>query len=819
MKRWIACLLCLMMALALLPTAAAEETPKAVVSINATNFPDANFRAWVKANVAGGASTVTTDQLEAVTSIDCSYENIASLKGISRFPNLTALYCAGNHLAELDLNNNKKLIEVDCSDNQLTALSLSGCKQLKILDCAYNQLKTLNLSYNTKLEELDCSNNQLTKVNIENVKTLTHIDADNNQLTGINNLDKNPNLSYLSISNNKLTKIDVTKLLKLDCLDVSKNQLKTLDVTKNTLLTDLYASYNALTAIDVTKNTALVQLDLYDNQLKTIDLSKNTKLTRLYVSENWDLKALNVTKNTNLLVLECANTVVSELDLSKNTKLTTLNICETGISKLDLSKNTSLVYLYAFGCFLTQLDTSKQTNLKELDVSENFIEKLDLSQNTQLTSLNCYGNQINYLNLSKNTKLQSLDCANNRIEFLSVGCCPQLESLSCGNNRIRMLHLENNTKLTEMHAEISPQYTTDGVTLTTSGGSYYYNMKKLFETGGEAQYVKAYDSTYSYDKSTGSMRMPGNVSSFKYRFDTGKGDMIVNVDRYYSGDFEIAFEDWGGLKFKGTTPYMIWNGAERRAPFVVRDKTTGKVIDGQFYEFRYEQNVNPGTGYLYVRMRGNTEEKRVWFKIYLPPTTSTSVANTAGGIKITWKAVPGAAGYVVYRRAWNKSMTEWSKFDRWNNTTETTWTDTKVYAGTRYQYGVKAYFAQRKDAVTGATIGGVFDNYNLGEVGPLKTTVRIKTNKLSSVTAGTGKLTAKWTKIDVCTGYVVQTATNSAFTANKLETKITSPSTVSKAISGLTSGKTYYVRVRGYTEFNGTTYYGEWSNVLTCTVK
>jgi hypothetical protein len=87
------------------------------------------------------------------------------------------------------------------------------------------------------------------------------------------------------------------------------------------------------------------------------------------------------------------------------------------------------------------------------------------------------------------------------------------------------------------------------------------------------------------------------------------------------------------------------------------------------------------------------------------------------------------------------------------------------------------------------------------------------------VTAGTGKLTAKWTKIDVCTGYQVQIATNSSFTAGKQEVKVTSPSTLSKTISGLTSGKTYYVRVRGYNEFNGTTYYGEWTNVLSCKVK
>ena len=170
--------------------------------------------------------------------------------------------------------------------------------------------------------------------------------------------------------------------------------------------------------------------------------------------------------------------------------------------------------------------------------------------------------------------------------------------------------------------------------------------------------------------------------------------------------------------------------------------------------------------------------------------------------------------YVLYRGDGRECVV------RWNNTTALEWTDTKVYAGTRYQYGIKAYFNKRVDPVTGATIGGnVGDNFNLGEVGPLKTTVRITTRVLNSVTAGTKQMTVKWAASSQFTGYQIQYATNAAFTQNAKAIKITNPKTVSTVIKSLTSGKTYYVRLRSYHEFNGMTYFGEWSNVKSCKVK
>ena len=298
----------------------------------------------------------------------------------------------------------------------------------------------------------------------------------------------------------------------------------------------------------------------------------------------------------------------------------------------------------------------------------------------------------------------------------------------------------------------------------------------------------------------------------------GGNDALMNAEWHYQEpctfDGAVAWND-EDVQFKGTTPYMTWTGSALEPRFALND-AEGNPVDPQTYTYEYRENVDAGTGYVFVTFtEGYTGALRLFFKIYLPATTQTSVENVADGIRISWAPVEGATGYVIYRRAWNLQSAGWTTFERWNNTTGTSWTDKTVYAGTRYQYGVKAYFAQRMDAVTGAMIGGnVGDNFNLGHVGPLKTTVRITTRHLVSLKPASGKITATWEASKVFTGYQLKYATNEAFTKDVKTVKIADPSTVSMVLKSLKNGTTYYVAVRSYHEFAGMTYFGQWSNVI-----
>lgn len=94
---------------------------------------------------------------------------------------------------------------------------------------------------------------------------------------------------------------------------------------------------------------------------------------------------------------------------------------------------------------------------------------------------------------------------------------------------------------------------------------------------------------------------------------------------------------------------------------------------------------------------------------------------------------------------------------------------------------------------------------------------------ISSVKAGTGTLTVKWKKQAAqTTGYVIQYSTSSNM-SNAKNVVVKDSATVSKTISGLTSGKTYYVRVRTYktTTFDSAkvNLYSTWSKVSSVKVK
>lgn len=289
-------------------------------------------------------------------------------------------------------------------------------------------------------------------------------------------------------------------------------------------------------------------------------------------------------------------------------------------------------------------------------------------------------------------------------------------------------------------------------------------------------------------------------------------DLFKNATWHYILEGERPVEatvGYGtGVSYKGTTPYVVAHGLEQTPELVVKDQN-GAVIGPLYYDAVFTDNVNPGTAHVVLTFKnGYTGTANGWFKIYLPPTTATTVENVQDGIYLTWKAVDGAKGYVIYRRAWNLVDGGWTDFKRWNNTTETVWTDTKVYAGTRYQYGIKAYFEDP------------MDNYNLGLVGPLKTTVRITTRVLNSVKPeSTSRITVKWTGSALFTGYEVQVATDAKFTQNVKTVKIEKAKTYQTTVKSLKSKTTYYVRVRSYHIFEGMTYYGQWSNVLNCKTK
>ncbi|MCL2329293.1 MAG: T9SS type A sorting domain-containing protein, partial [Bacteroidetes bacterium] len=116
------------------------------IAVNATNFPDANFRAWILSQPWGSDACISTSAIAGIRDMNVSGKNIADLTGINYFTGLQYLNCSNNQLTTLNVTGLTHLIGLDCRNNQLTLLDVSGLVHLKYLDCDNNGLVTLRVA-------------------------------------------------------------------------------------------------------------------------------------------------------------------------------------------------------------------------------------------------------------------------------------------------------------------------------------------------------------------------------------------------------------------------------------------------------------------------------------------------------------------------------------------------------------------------------------------------------------------------------------------------------------------------------------------------
>ena len=261
-KKFLSALLLCCMVLTLLPTAALADGD---VAINEANFPDENFRQYVKDEFDKDESdSLSADEIAAVQAIDVTNSSTTSLKGIEYFTALKYLF-VGSPITTLDVSKNTELTSIKCHGTKLTTLDTSHNTKLVSLECNdAPTLTSLNVSQNTELKVLRCNNNALADLDLTNNTALKTLECGENEFTTLD-LSKNTSLKYFGFFNGKLS---------------------SLDLTNNTNLEELYFCGNNFSTIDISKNTKLKFLHLFSNQLITLDTSKHSNLQRLWVYDN-----------------------------------------------------------------------------------------------------------------------------------------------------------------------------------------------------------------------------------------------------------------------------------------------------------------------------------------------------------------------------------------------------------------------------------------------------------------------------------------------------------------------------------------------------
>ncbi len=250
----------------------------------------------------------------------------------------------------------------------------------------------------------------------------------------------------------------------------------------------------------------------------------------------------------------------------------------------------------------------------------------------------------------------------------------------------------------------------------------------------------------------------------------------------------------------------IYDGKNKTPKVTVKDangKTLTKNVDYKLSVASKRSGIGRYT--VKVTFIGNySGSKSVYFYIKPgKPATVKSASQTTSSVKLTWSAVPGAAGYTVYRYSPSKKA-----YVKAGTTEGTSYTVKSLYAGTKYTFRVVSY---------GKTSAGKVydsDSYTL-----LKTATKTKTPTLSKVTASSTKGKAYVYHSDVSgeTGYTVYYSTKKDSGFKKYANF--KADTTRCDITNLTSGKTYYFKVRTYITTDSGYVYSAWSTVKSVKVK
>lgn len=168
-------------------------------------------------------------------------------------------------------------------------------------------------------------------------------------------------------------------------------------------------------------------------------------------------------------------------------------------------------------------------------------------------------------------------------------------------------------------------------------------------------------------------------------------------------------------------------------------------------------------------MIGDYDRTGYTFRYYAPPTLS-AVVNTAGGQRLTWKAVPGVSAYLVY------VMTS-SGWKRIAKTSALYYLNTAVTSGVRYRYAVRCCFA------FGTTPISYFDRKGISGV-------YVAAPRITGFTPVKGGFSVRWASVAGAAKYAVYVKRSGKWkclgaTANTFVSHV-----------GLTDGKIYTYTLR-----------------------
>ena len=297
----------------------------------------------------------------------------------------------------------------------------------------------------------------------------------------------------------------------------------------------------------------------------------------------------------------------------------------------------------------------------------------------------------------------------------------------------------------------------------------------------------------------------------------------------YAGSTAEAFADGIGAEFVDiTTAYPLgttskitasqtadsitlkWNKVSGAAGYRVFIYDGGWKVLKDTTKLTYTvANLSTGKNYkfavrAYVKYNGKTvlaPKYRTFATCTCPvaPATVKASEKTTTSVTLTWSKCTGATGYRVYM----KTANGWKAL---KTTGELKYKVTGLKKGTSYTFAVKPYTKYNGSYVWAKT----YTSFKC-------TTFGLDTPTARAASLSKGKATVAWSNVSGESGYQVFYSTKASGGYVKLGNY--AANTVKMSKTGLTSGKTYYFRVRAYTKANGSYVYSDYSDAKSVKVR
>ena len=168
-----------------------------------------------------------------------------------------------------------------------------------------------------------------------------------------------------------------------------------------------HETLSVLDSLDIMGCDSLEELTLQLVRLSSLNLHGHENLHRFNLLDDDAIKAVDLSGCTSLdyVWIDDCNKLIS-IDFGGCDSLRTADCCRNAIESINLEGCTNLRYLNCERNKLEAIDLTQCPNLEELYINNNKLTSLNARSNTALKNLYCSDNLLTYLDLSSNKALE-----------------------------------------------------------------------------------------------------------------------------------------------------------------------------------------------------------------------------------------------------------------------------------------------------------------------------------------------------------------------------------------------------------------------------